>query len=987
MRISLAWLAEYVDLGRVSPDEPPQGGPKTERGFAAGADLLAKRLTAVGLEVEAIERTGGGLEGVVAARIVGAEKHPDAEKLSVTRVEVGKGARLQVVCGARNWQVGDVVPLATVGTTLPGGQRIEKAKLRGVESFGMLCSAKELGLAEDASGLLLLDRKVAPGTPIAKALALEDVLFEVNVTPNRPDCLSHIGIAREVAAILGKKATLQAPRLPEKGPSSGAKAREGSSAKDAVKVRIEDRERCARYAARVVEGVEIGPSPLWLARRLEACGVRSISNVVDATNFVLLELGHPLHAFDLDKVAGHEIVVRTARPGEKLVTLDGKERALSTEDLLIADRDRGSALAGVMGGGDSEISAGTTRVLLESAWFQPEGIRRTSRRHGLKTEASYRFERGADPGMVIPAVDRCAALIAELAGGTVLRGVVDAHPRKVRAPKVKLRWHRPAEILGMDVAKGDARRILAGLGFAETKATKDAAVYQVPSWRVDVSIEEDLVEEIVRTKGYDAIPETLPGNAVDTPVEPPEAQAIERARVALEAAGFSEAVNFSFVAEKELEPFEYHVITGDGSGRALGIALKNPISAELSVMRTSLVPSLLKNVAYNRRQRVEDVRLYENRERLPPTPGPEGPPHRGGGRDRGRPRRAAQPAGLGDRLRRARLLRRQGGGRGGAGLPRHRGGLAGRCERVVAPAALGRRDSVRRRRDARGRRRASPPRRSGVRAAARRARVPALPRRHRAPDAPRPAASRHPAPPGGPPRPRRRRGRRGHGRVGRGGGARGAARRGGDDLRRLPRRAAPGGQEEPRVRDLLPRVRPHAHRRRGGRRPRADRGAARREARGGAARVTGVPGERSPLPIAALGFAAAAALSAWNPISAPFGLAVGLAALWLGIRALRSGYVRWASVTATALAAAAAIGSALVLALTAGVGRELGGEQVVAVPPGVAKQDLDAAAERTRASRERARQELEALEPAGGAKPGSPAGGKGDRKDAPAKGR
>jgi phenylalanyl-tRNA synthetase beta chain len=378
-----------------------------------------------------------------------------------------------------------------------------------------------------------------------------------------------------------------------------------------VKVRVDAPDRCARYAARVVEGVKIGPSPAWLARRLEACGVRSISNVVDATNFVLLELGHPLHAFDLDKVAGREIVVRTARPGEKLVTLDGKERALSEDDLLIADRDRGSALAGVMGGGDSEISPGTTRVLLESAWFQPGGIRRTSRRHGLKTEASYRFERGADPGMVIPAVDRCAALIAELAGGTVRPGIADAHPREVRSPTVRLRWRRPAEILGMEVAPVEASRILAGLGFEERSRDAEGAVFGVPSWRADVAIEEDLVEEIVRTKGYEAIPETLPHGASDTPAEPAEARAVARVRAELEAAGFAEAVNFSFVAARELEPFAQHVVTGDGSGRALGIALKNPISADLSVMRTSLVPSLLRNTAHNRRQRSEDLRLYE----------------------------------------------------------------------------------------------------------------------------------------------------------------------------------------------------------------------------------------------------------------------------------------------------------------------------------------------------------------------------------------
>jgi phenylalanyl-tRNA synthetase beta chain len=587
-----------------------------ERGFAAIADLVARRLTAVGLEVEAVERTGTGLEGVVAARIVAAEKHPNAEKLSITRVDAGNGEQLQVVCGAKNWQIGDVVALAPVGTALPGGLRIEKAKLRGVESFGMLCSAKELGLSEDASGLLILDRKIAPGTPVAKALALEDVLLEVNVTPNRPDALSHVGIARELAALIGTKVRMPAPRLREGG----------GRAADAVKIRIEAPDRCARYAARVIEGVTIGPSPLWLARRLETCGVRSISNVVDATNFVLLELGHPLHAFDLDKVAGREIVVRTARPGEKITTLDGKERSLDAEDLLIADRDRGSALAGVMGGGESEISAGTSRVLLESAWFQPGGIRRTSRLHGLKTEASYRFERGADPGMVIPAVDRCAAMIAELAGGTVRVGVVDAHPREVRAPEVRLRWHRSAEILGMDVAKDDARRILANLGFTERKADREGATFGVPSWRVDVSLEEDLVEEIVRTKGYDAIPETLPKNAVDTPADTREASAIARIRAVLEGTGFSEAVNFSFVAARELEPFEHRVATGDGSGRALGVALKNPISADLAVMRTTLVPSLLRNAVHNRRQRVEDLRLYEIASVYGPHPDPKDRP-------------------------------------------------------------------------------------------------------------------------------------------------------------------------------------------------------------------------------------------------------------------------------------------------------------------------------------------------------------------------
>jgi phenylalanyl-tRNA synthetase beta chain len=572
MRISLQWLSEFVDL--PAPEE------------------LARRLTAVGLEVEAIERTGQGLEGVVVARVLSSVKHPDAEKLSVTSIDRGDGQPLQVVCGAKNYAVGDLVPLATVGATLPGGTRIGKAKLRGVESSGMLCSARELGLSEDASGLLILPTDAVPGTPIAAALKLEDVLFEVNVTPNRPDALSHLGIAREVAAALG---------VPLKRPA--AAAREGGPpAAEAVKVRIEAPEKCARYAARVVEGVTIGPSPLWLQRRLERCGIRAISNVVDVTNLVLLELGHPLHAFDLDQVAGAEIVVRTARPGEKLTTLDGKERLLDADDLLIADRDRGSALAGVMGGGVSEISAVTRRVLVESAWFQPATIRRTAKRHGLHTEASHRFERGADPGMVVAALDRCAALIAELAGGTVRPGLVDAQPKPAPRTTVRLRWRRPGQLLGLEVPANDTRRILGGLGFIERESDGEGAGWEVPSWRVDVSIEEDLVEELVRTIGFQAIPETLPRLALDTPALAPRLEAQARIRSALEGQGFREVVSYAFVEPLDLEAFHPGVKP---------VALRNPISAELAVMRTSVVPSLLRAASHNRRQGRDAARLYE----------------------------------------------------------------------------------------------------------------------------------------------------------------------------------------------------------------------------------------------------------------------------------------------------------------------------------------------------------------------------------------
>jgi len=573
MRISLSWLAAYVPL------------PPTED--------LARRLTAVGLEVEAVERVGAGLDGVVAARILSSERHPAAEKLAVCQVEAGAGP-VQVVCGATNWKVGDVVPLATPGTRMPAGHRIDRASLRGVDSHGMLCSARELGLSDEASGLLVLPGDAVPGTPLAQVLGIEDVVLEVNVTPNRPDALSHLGIAREVAAATGATVAYPQAGLLQRAPPASA----------SLRVSVEAPDRCFRYAARVVEGVRIGPSPSWLRQRLEACGVRSISNVVDATNFVLLERGQPLHAFDLDKVAGAEIVVRMARVGEKMVTLDGVERTLSPDDLVIADRDRASALAGVMGGGVSEISPETTRVLLESAWFEPTGVRRTARRHGLHTEASHRFERGVDPEGVVAALDRCAAMIAELSGGTVRRGAVDVHPHRRKPVDVVLPWARPGEVLGMPVSRKEARTALLALGFELRSTGAKSGKFRVPSWRLDVSREEDLIEEIVRLRGYDAIPETLPSILSSTPVVPLPAQILERTRQALEGAGYSEAVNFSFVAPGDLTPL------APGNGPT-GIPLRNPISADLAVMRSSLVPSLLKVLAYNRRQRVEDARLYE----------------------------------------------------------------------------------------------------------------------------------------------------------------------------------------------------------------------------------------------------------------------------------------------------------------------------------------------------------------------------------------
>jgi len=583
MKISLKWLSDYVKL-------------------PASAEEVARRLTMAGLEVEGLERPGAGLDGVVVAQILESTPHPNADKLSVTKVDAGGPAPLQVVCGAKNYKVLDKVPLATVGTTLPNGVSIKQAALRGVDSHGMLCSAKELGLSEETQGLLILDPKLEVGTPIAKALGQDDVVLEVNVTPNRPDALSHLGVARELAVL-----THQPLRLPE---PNLADLEGGARATDAVTIQILHPEACPRYAARVIENVTVGPSPAWLAERLKAAGVRAINNVVDVTNYVLLEYGQPLHGFDLDQIAGPEIRVRLATPGEKLVTLDGKERALVPEDLLIADKEKALALAGVMGGASSEVSASTKRVLLESANFNPSFIRRTAKRHGLHTEASHRFERGADLQGVAAAVDRAAALIAELGKGTVREGRVDVYPKPFVARKVMLRYARVGELLGAPVPSEETARILTALGFVPEAQSYSGATFLVPASRVDVEREEDLIEEVARIRGYEQIPASLPRGLAKLSPEPREALAESKARAALSAQGFSEVVNYSFIPPAVLPWVSHGPLDQLGQERP-AITLKNPLSVEMSVMRQSLYAGLLQNVSHNLRHQQETLRLYE----------------------------------------------------------------------------------------------------------------------------------------------------------------------------------------------------------------------------------------------------------------------------------------------------------------------------------------------------------------------------------------
>jgi phenylalanyl-tRNA synthetase beta chain len=573
MKISLKWLEELVPL--PAPDE------------------VARRLTMAGLEVEAVHRPGAALAGVVVVQILESVKHPDAEKLSVTKVSTGTGPALQIVCGAKNYQVGDKVPLATVGTLLPGAKEpIRAAALRGVQSAGMLCSARELGISDDQGGLLILPPDAPLGAPVAQVLGLDDVVLELNVTPNRADALSHLGVAREVATLLGVPLKAHPVTLAEAG----------APASSLVSIRIEDAGRCWRYAARVVEGVTVRPSPPWVRQRLEACGMRAINNLVDVTNLVMLETGQPLHAFDLDRIGAATIVVRTAKAGERLTTLDGKERALEPEDLLICDATTPLVLAGIMGGESSEVKPTTTRVLLECATFQPTTVRRSAKRHGLKTESSHRFERGTDVAAVPRVLDRAAALLVELAGGTVRPGQVDVYPEPKAPREVTLRLARVEALLGAPVPAADCERILAALGFVKLRGDAVQSTWQVPPARVDVAIEEDLIEELARIRGYEDIPEVLPTLGTEPGAERPRAVLERRVRAALAGQGLDEVVSYSFVAPAELEAFE-------ASAGALQVA--NPLSVEQSVMRTTLYASLVPTAVRSVRHQAAGVRFYE----------------------------------------------------------------------------------------------------------------------------------------------------------------------------------------------------------------------------------------------------------------------------------------------------------------------------------------------------------------------------------------
>lgn len=589
MKVTLNWLKQYV-------------------AFDWSPDQLKERLTMLGVEVEGMETISGEFDGVVVAEIVSSDKHPNADKLSVCKVKDGQGER-QIVCGAKNFKVGDKVPLALPGCALPTPAgappfTIKVGKLRGVESQGMMCSAKELGLAEDADGLLILPTSAQVGQPLAQHLgrASGDVVYDLEITPNRPDLNSVVGIAREIAALTGNPLKIPAISLNQNG---------AAQVDETVAVRVENPDLCPRYIARVVRNVKIGPSPAWLKSALEKVGVRSINNVVDVTNFVMLEIGQPLHAFDFRLLASAPgtavptIVVRAAAEGEKFTTLDGKERTLTSQMLLIADETKGIALAGVMGGRNTEIQESTSDVLLESACFQPQNIRATSKRLELRTDSSYRFERGCDIEGTEWASRRAAQLIAELAGGVVLEGAVDVYPAPAKPKEITLRADRTERLLGVAIPGGQQAKYLQQLGLEKVAAgdlPEGAAAFRIPSHRLDLKREVDLVEEIARLYGVDQIPSTPPRCAVGSNAFDSVYDQLDQVRRLLTGLGLCEAQGQTLISDIPAKLFApVDAIT----------PLANPLSADMNVLRPSLAPGLLETLRHNLHRKTNDLALFE----------------------------------------------------------------------------------------------------------------------------------------------------------------------------------------------------------------------------------------------------------------------------------------------------------------------------------------------------------------------------------------
>ncbi len=561
------------------------------------AEEVAQRLAMYGAPVDALVPLGEPLREIRVARVLATRPHPDADRLSLCEVDAGTGEMVPVVCGAPNVREGAFYPFAPVGASLPGGITIGRRKIRGQESRGMLCSARELGLGREHEGIMELHGEFTPGEPLVEALGLEDWRIEVDVTPNRPDLLSHFGIARELAP--GGVAALTLPPFPDADPHAGEPCLESTPSGGVVggiRVAVEDAAGCPRYIAGVVRGVRVAPSPEWLASRLRAVGLRPINNIVDATNYVLYELGQPLHAFDLARLGGAQVRVRRARAGERIVTLDAETRALDPSVLVIADAAGAVAVAGVMGGRESEVTAETTDVFLECALFDPATVRAGRRLLGLSTDASYRFERGVDPDGMEAAARRALALVGAVAGGEAEPVLLDVCPRPAERVDVRLRPSRVGTVLGLPFDAAAVRALLEPIGFEVADARdQDALLVRVPGHRsYDVRREIDLIEEVARRHGYEGFPDEL--RAFRPSAVPEDAFSLleDRVRTFMVGRGFAESRTAAFAAEAH----------GD-------VALLNPLSTAESHLRRALLPELLRRLEHNFSRGTRDIRLFE----------------------------------------------------------------------------------------------------------------------------------------------------------------------------------------------------------------------------------------------------------------------------------------------------------------------------------------------------------------------------------------
>lgn len=566
--------------------------------YDGSLDDLAHLLTMLGLEVEEILYPFAHLDDFVVGRITDCIPHPNADKLKLCSVDVGQGELLDIVCGAPNVAKGQNVVVARIGTVLPGGQPIERVSIRGRESTGMILSEKEMNLSDDHSGIKVLDERSRPGTPLPRALGLDSVFFDLGITPNRPDCLSVLGVARDVAAACTLPLTPPRISLSEEDPDSST----------LLQVRIEDPDLCPLYQARIIEDITLGPSPDWLRCRLLGMGIRPINTIVDATNYVMLELGQPLHAFDRHQVGGNLIRVARASQGLNFTTLDGQDRVLSQNDLLIWDAKRPIALAGVMGGADSEITASSTSLVLESAVFDPATVRKTGRRLGLSSESAYRFERGVDqPGSAL-ALDRAAQLIQSQAGGRILRNKVQSEPHPWKAINLPFRPHRSRNLLALDVDDNFCRKTLSNLG-CQVEETDSQWQVTPPSYRLDLLREVDLIEEIGRVYGLESIPTTLP--RINKPLhlapQPEQGAAgyhfMRQIKAWAQGLGLSETINFSFVGGQEMDQLNL--------AQENRVLVHNPLSADQDTLRTALTPGLLRNIRINIDQGAGSCRFFE----------------------------------------------------------------------------------------------------------------------------------------------------------------------------------------------------------------------------------------------------------------------------------------------------------------------------------------------------------------------------------------